>query len=46
MSGFKHNKPAVAFVDEAGVVYARGKGKATLSAKVNGKKISVAVTVK
>ncbi|MBQ9437565.1 MAG: hypothetical protein IJU50_04470, partial [Lachnospiraceae bacterium] len=42
---FESGKPALAFVDEAGVVYARGKGKATLSARVNGKKISVAVTV-
>ncbi|MBQ9437182.1 MAG: hypothetical protein IJU50_02520, partial [Lachnospiraceae bacterium] len=42
---FQSSKNTVAFVDEAGMVYARGKGKATLSAKVNGKKISVAVTV-
>ncbi|MBQ9438171.1 MAG: hypothetical protein IJU50_07540, partial [Lachnospiraceae bacterium] len=43
---FASGKPAVAFVDEAGVVYARGNGAATLSARVNGKKISVKVTVK
>ncbi len=43
---FGSSKPAIAFVDEAGVVSARSKGKATISARVNGKKISVAVVVK
>ncbi len=42
---FKSNKNAVAFVDEAGVIYARGQGKAVLSAKVNGKKLNITVTV-
>ncbi len=43
---FTSAKPAVAFVDEAGVVSARSAGKATLSARVNGKKLTVNVTVK
>ena len=41
---FASSKPAVAFVDEAGVVSGRGKGTAKLSARVNGKKIVVNVT--
>ncbi|MBQ9437674.1 MAG: BspA family leucine-rich repeat surface protein, partial [Lachnospiraceae bacterium] len=42
---FESNKPQVAFADEAGVVHARGKGKATLKAKVNGKQVKVLVVV-
>ncbi len=40
---FASAKPGIAFVDEAGVVSARGKGKTSLSARVNGKKITIAV---
>ncbi|MBQ9438102.1 MAG: BspA family leucine-rich repeat surface protein [Lachnospiraceae bacterium] len=42
---FESNKPLIAFVDEAGVVSARAKGKAALSAKVNGKTIKVTVKI-
>ncbi|MCR5249292.1 MAG: leucine-rich repeat protein [Lachnospiraceae bacterium] len=48
---YASNKKDVAFVDEMGVIEARsagkkGTGKATISAKINGTKISVEVTVK
>ena len=39
----KNNKTA--FVDENGTIYARKSGKATISTKVNGKIIKVALTV-
>ena len=42
---FTSSKPAVATVDDAGVVYAKGKGSANITAKVNGKKIAVKVNV-
>ena len=42
---FTSSKPAVAFVDDAGIVNARGIGKATLSTRINGKKLTIAVTV-
>ncbi|MCR4763445.1 MAG: leucine-rich repeat protein [Lachnospiraceae bacterium] len=42
---FTSNKNAVAFVDEMGVIQGRAKGKATLTGKVNGTKITIAVTV-
>ena len=42
---FSSSKPSVVFVDEAGVVYARGNGKANLVARVNGRKITVKVTI-
>ncbi|MBQ9437181.1 MAG: Ig-like domain-containing protein, partial [Lachnospiraceae bacterium] len=42
---FESNKPLVAIADEDGRVYAREKGNATLTAKVNGKTIKIAVNV-
>ena len=42
---YTSNKNAVAFVDEAGVISARGKGKANLTARINGVKYTVQVTV-
>ena len=42
---FESGKPAIAFVDENGMVCARGQGNATLSGKVNGQKITIAVKV-
>lgn len=42
---FKSSNNNVAFVDEAGVVKARQKGKANLTVRVNGKKLTVKVTV-
>ncbi len=42
---FMSNKKGVVFVDEMGVVSARGKGTAKLTAKVNGKKFTVTVKV-
>ena len=43
---FKSSKPAVAFVDEQGRIIAVGKGKTKLTSKINGKSISITVTVK
>ncbi|MCR5250440.1 MAG: InlB B-repeat-containing protein, partial [Lachnospiraceae bacterium] len=42
---FKSSKPDIAFLDEYGNVVARRKGKAKFSAKVNGKTITINVTV-
>ena len=42
---YKSNKNDVAFIDEAGVLTARNRGKATVTGKVNGKKITINVTV-
>lgn len=42
---YKSNKNNIAFVDEAGVLTARSKGKAIITAKVNGKKIKITVNV-
>ena len=42
---YKSNKNDVAFIDEAGVLTARNKGKATVTGKVNGKKITINVIV-
>ncbi len=43
---FKSSKSSVAYMDAEGVIHARSKGKAKLSAKVNGRTISISVTVK
>ena len=43
---FTSNKSSVAFVDEEGVIHARSKGKAKITAKVNGKRLTINVTVK
>lgn len=43
---FKSNKPEIAFVDEDGTVHARKAGKAKFTAKVDGKTITISVTVK
>ncbi|MBR5422008.1 MAG: Ig-like domain-containing protein [Lachnospiraceae bacterium] len=40
---FKSNKPSVAFVDTDGTLVVRGKGKARLTAKLNGKTITINV---
>ncbi len=42
---FKNSKPAVAFIDENGVVYARSKGKTNITTNINGKSYKLAVTV-
>ena len=42
---YRSNKNNIAFVDEAGVITARSSGKATITAKVNGKKITIVVNV-
>ncbi len=43
---YKSSKPASAFVDENGFVYARKKGKATISTKINGTTYKFTVEVK
>ena len=40
------NKPTIAFADETGVIHAVSPGTAKLTAKINGKKVSITVTVK
>jgi len=42
---YKTSKSSVAFIDENGVIYARGKGKANITVKINGKTLKLAVTV-
>ncbi len=42
---YRSNKNNIAFADEAGVITARSSGKATITAKVNGKKITIVVNV-
>ena len=42
---YKSSKTSVAFIDENGVIYARGKGKANITTKINGKTCKIAVTV-
>ena len=42
---FKSSDDSVVFVDEAGVITARSKGKKKLTASVNGKKYTINVTV-
>ncbi len=43
---YKSSKPAYVFVDENGFVYARKKGKATISTKINGLTCQITVDVK
>jgi hypothetical protein len=42
---YKSSKPASAFIDENGFVYARKKGKANISTKINGKTYQIAIEV-
>ena len=42
---FKSNKNNIAFVDEYGVIEARKAGKAVISTKLNGKKITIKLVV-
>ena len=42
---FKSSKPDSAFIDEDGNVYARSAGKSKFTAKLNGKTITISVTV-
>lgn len=42
---FKSSKDKIAFVDENGLIEARAEGSAVISAKVNGKKITIKVNV-
>lgn len=42
---FKSSKQANAFVDENGFVYARKKGKANISTRINGTTYQIAVEV-
>ena len=43
---YKSSKPETAFIDEDGHIEARNSGKAKFIAKVNGKSITISVTVK
>ena len=43
---FMSSKSSVAYADSDGVIHARSKGSAKLKAKVNGKTISIIVSVK
>ncbi|MBR3525391.1 MAG: hypothetical protein IKO11_06050, partial [Lachnospiraceae bacterium] len=43
---FKSSKSSVAYMDVEGVIHARSKGKAKLTAKINGQTITIKVTVK
>ena len=43
---WKTSKPNVAFVDEYGRIIAIGKGKATVSTKINGTAYKIQVTVR
>ncbi|MCR5249585.1 MAG: Ig-like domain-containing protein [Lachnospiraceae bacterium] len=43
---FKSNKPLVAYIDDSGLIHARSKGKAKITAKINGKSLTIIVTVK
>ena len=43
---FKSSKPQVVFIDENGHIEARSSGKAKLTAKINGKTITINVNVK
>lgn len=42
---WKSSKPAVAFIDENGVIYARGKGSSVITTKIDGKAFKITVTV-
>ena len=41
----KSSKKKTAFVSEYGIIYAREKGSAVISAKVNGKAVKIKLTV-
>ena len=43
---FKTSKPAVAYIDEDGQLIVLGQGKTKLSSKINGKTVTITVTVK
>ena len=43
---FKSSKPEIAFIDENGHIEARSSGKAKFTTKVNGKSITITVTIK
>ena len=43
---YKSNKPAVAYVDENGVIHGVSAGKAKLTAKINGKTLTISVEVR
>ncbi|MCR5250516.1 MAG: Ig-like domain-containing protein [Lachnospiraceae bacterium] len=43
---YKSSKPNVAFVDENGVLHARSTGKTKITTKLNGKTITITVTVR
>ena len=42
---FKSSKPHIAWMDEDGVIHARSKGTAKLTAKINGRSIKITVKV-
>ena len=42
---YRSNKNNIAFVDEYGVITARRSGKAVITAKVNGKRVTITVNV-
>ncbi|MCR4643633.1 MAG: Ig-like domain-containing protein, partial [Lachnospiraceae bacterium] len=42
---FKSSKPHIAWMDEDGVIHARSKGTAKLTAKINGKSVKITVKV-
>ncbi len=43
---YKTTKPDIAFIDENGTIEARNKGKAKLTTKINGERISISVNVR
>ncbi|MCR5303468.1 MAG: hypothetical protein K6E33_02820, partial [Lachnospiraceae bacterium] len=45
-ANYKSSKPKVVFIDENGCVYARSKGQAVISTKVNNKTYKIKITVK
>ncbi len=43
---YKSSKPEVAYADERGIIHAKGKGKAKITFKINGRTYSINVVVK
>ncbi|MCR5249299.1 MAG: BspA family leucine-rich repeat surface protein [Lachnospiraceae bacterium] len=43
---YKSNKPSVAYIDDSGLIRARSKGTAKITAKINGKTVTITVKVK
>ena len=43
---FKSSKCSVAYIDDDGFIHARSKGSAKITAKINGKTVTITVKVK